>query len=280
MYKLVLCHRMNPGLGDDDSHDHWRQARSALVLDLQPALGYSSYAQTHQACRLNPLYLSILFSRSRSVSSLLATKPMVARQRKSGPHREERWDVTDEFLFPSREVMIQGLMSEAGTVAVRRLVEDQTPRVRRTEVVTAEEFVVATDPAPAAKEARTVFFLRRRPELAREEMLRYWGENHKRLVLSVQNGLKYRAYNQLYVRSAPEFAALVQKFGGIAAEEFDGVAELCFTSQWDLVKGVLSPATELANLKLAKDETNFIDGERSQLVFGNHYRFPAKATLL
>ena len=273
MYELVLCHRKKSGLGYDEFHSHWRQVRSALVLALQPALGYSSYGQLHQSSRLNPLYLSVLFTRSRLVTSLLATKKMVPRQPNSRMRCEERWDVTDEFLFPSKDAMVQALMSEAGTAAARRLVEDQTPRVRRTEVVTADQFVAAPDPAPAMMDTRTVFFLRRRPELTRQEMLDYWSGSHKRLVLSLQNDLKYRSYNQLHVRSAPELAAVAQRFESSVAEEFDGVAELCFTSQWDLVKGVFRPVTELANLKLVKDETNFVDGQRSELVLGNHYRF-------
>jgi EthD domain len=273
MYELVLCHRKKFGLGYHEFHNHWRQARSALVLELQPALGYTSYAQLHQTSRLNPLYLSILFTRSRLVTSLLASKKLPPAQPSSRMRWEERWDVTDEFLFPSKDAMVQALMSEAGTAAARRLVEDQTPRVRRTEVVTAEQFVAAPDPAPPLMDARTVFFLRRRPEMTREEMLGYWGDSHKKTVLSLQSDLKYRAYNQLHVRSAPELAAVVHRFEGAAAEEFDGVAELCFTSQWDLVKGIFRPVTELANLKLVKDETNFVDGQRSELVLGNHYRF-------
>ena len=275
MYKLVLCHRIKTGVGYDEFHEHWRGARSTLIVGLQTALGYSSYAQTHQTSRLNPVYLSVLSSRSRLVTSLLATKklpPPADRLMRS----EERWDVTDEFLFSSKDAMLQALRAEAGGAAAQRLVEDQAPRVRRTEVVISEEFVAAPDPAPAPKEARTVFFLRRRPEMTREEMLGYWGDSHKKTVLSVQSALKYRAYNQLHVRSAPEFAAIVQQFRGAAAEEFDGVAELCFTSQWDLVKGIFNPLTELANFKLVKDETNFIDGGRSALVLGNHYRFPPK----
>jgi hypothetical protein len=274
MFKLVLCHRIKSGVSSGDLHDHWRQARSTLVLGFQSALGYSSYGQTHQSCRLNPLYLSILLTRSRLVTSLLATKKLPPRPVDSRLSLEERWDVTDEFLYPSKDSMVQALASDAGTAAARRLAENQTEWVRRTVVVTAEELVVAPDPAPASKDVRTVFFLRRRPELTREEMLGYWGDNHKRLALSVQSALKYRAYNQLHVRSGPELVAVAQKFEGASAEEFDGVAEICFTSQWDLVKGILNPATERANLKLAKDETNFVDGQRSVLVFGNRYRFP------
>ena len=61
----------------------------------------------------------------------------------------------------------------------------------------------------------------------------------------------------------------------LTTEEYDGVAELCFTNQWVLAKGIFNPRTELANFELVKNETGFIDHHRSVLVYGNHYRiFP------
>jgi len=141
--------------------------------------------------------------------------------------------------------------------------------------VIAEEFVDAPDPAPQPRDLRTDFFLRRRPELTREEMLAYWGDSHKQLFLSLQSVLEYRAYNQLHVRSVLDLATVAQRFGGGDAEEYDGVAEVCFTNQWLLVKGIFNPRTAFANFKLVKNETEFIDHRRSVLVYGYHYRvFP------
>ena len=276
MYKLVLCHRIKVGSGAAEFHDHWLHARSALVVRLKADLGYDNYGQTHQSSRLNPLYQSILFSRSRLVTSLVSTKKGPKPQSTAAVRSEERWDVTDEFNFASREALINAITSPAGTVAVGRLTADHAPWVRRTEVVTSEKIVAAPDPAPRPVDVRTVFFLRSRPELTREAMLTYWRDSHMKLVLSLQDALKYRAYNQLHVRSDAGLSDVILRFGGNPGEEFDGVAELCFTGQWDLVKGLFNPRTELANLKLVKDETNFIDGQRSALVFGNHYRFAAK----
>jgi hypothetical protein len=277
MYKIMLCHRIKTGLGNAEFHDHWREKRSRLVLELQQPLGYTAYAQTHQLSRLNLLYLAIRATRSRPVAALLATKSP-APGPAPDPHTrsEERWDVVDEFLFPSKEALLQALTSAAGVDAARRLIEDHAPRVRRTAVVTAEEFVASADPAPQSPEIRTVFFLRSRRDMTRAEMLGYWGTGHKRLVLSVLGDLKCRAYNQLHVRSAPDLSDVVERFGGSAGEEFDGVAELSFRSQWDLVLGLFNPWTQVANLKLARDETKFVDGQRSELVFGKHYRFSSR----
>ena len=273
MYKLVLCHRIKAGLDHNKFHDHWQRVRSALVLQLHSAMGYSSYEQTHASSRLNPLYLSILLSRSRLVTSLLASNKLPPN---SSPDREERWDVTDEFGFASVDALVQAFLSDAGGETAQRLIEDQAPWVRRTAVVTAEEFIDAPDPAPAPVETRTTFFLRRRPDLTRDQMLSYWGTTHKQLVLSLQADLKYRAYNQLHARSIPDSAAVAQRLQASPGEEFDGVAELCFTNEWVVLGGIFNPRTEVANLKLVKNELNFMNEQRSELVFGNHYRFLVK----
>lgn len=274
MYKILLCHRRKKGLGYHKFHTHWRESRSRLVLDLHAELGYSQYAQLHQVRRINLLYQGIRFTRSSVVTALLSAiqgKRVRKSQRDRHTQREERWDVVDELWYPSREALVEALTSEAGVDAARRLVEDNTPWVRRTAVVTAEEFVAAADPEPHFPRISTMFCLRARPGMTREEMLAYWGETHKQLVLSLQHALRYRGYDQLHVRSAPELSAVVEKLGGSAGEEFDGVAELAHGSQWELVLGFFNPRTQLANLKLVQDEINFIDGQRSALVFGRQY---------
>ncbi|MFQ6021416.1 MAG: EthD domain-containing protein [Acidiferrobacterales bacterium] len=274
MYKILLCHRRKKGLGYGKFHNHWMEPRSRLVLDLHAKLGYSRYAQLHQVRRINLLYQGIRFTRSPVVTALLSViqgKKVPKSQRDRHTQREERWDVVEELWYPSREALVEALSSEAGVDAARRLVEDHTPFVRRTAVVTAEEFVAAEDPALRSPRITTVFCLRSRPGMTREEMLAYWGESHKQLVLSLQRALKYRAYDQLHVRSAAELSAVVEKLGGSAGEEFDGVAGLAYGSQWELVLGFLNPWTQVANLRLVKDEINFIDGQRSALVFGRQY---------
>ena len=272
MFKLVLCHRIQAQVSDHALHDHWRKARSALVRELQPALRYDSYGQTHQSSRLNFVYLSLLVSRSRLVTWLLAEKKL-SQTRPVGSN--EHWDVTDEFEYSSQESLVQAIMSEAGAAAAGRLLKDQASFVRQTAVVIAEEFVDAPDPAPQPVDLRVNFFLRRRPELTRGEMLAYWGDTHKRLVLSLQSAVAYRAYNQLHVRSALDFTAVVQHFGDSNTEEYDGVAELCFTNPSVLAKGIFNPRTELANFELVKNETGFIDHQRSVLIYGYHDRiFP------
>ena len=276
MYKILLCHRRKKGLKYGRFHAYWKEQRSRLVLDFQADLGYSRYAQLHQSRRSNLIYLGIRASRSRPVIVLLSVLQGMAAPRKDRDRhtrREERWDVVDELWYPSKEALVDALTSEAGAEAARRLVEDQSTYVRRTAVVTAEEFVAVDDPALPFPRLRNAFFLRSRPGMTREEMLARWGSSHKKLFLSLQRALKYREYEQLHVRSAPELSAVVQNLGGSAGAEFHGVAGLSFSGQASLAFGFLNPWTEVANLRLVRDEMNFIDHQRSVLVYGKLHLF-------
>lgn len=271
MYKIILCHRRKKGCGYAEFHAHWREQRGRLVLGLQAELGYSSYAQMHQAHRTNLLYQAIRASRGRLVIGLLSLKqgrkvPQLNPDQDT--RREEQWDVMDEFWYPTRESLVQAVTAKTGIDAARRLAEDHAPWVRRTAVIIGEEFVMAADRGLSSMRTRVAFCLRSRPDMTREEMLTYWGGHHKKLFLSLQNSLKYHAYQQLHVHGAPEFSDIVANLGGSTGEEFNGVAGLTFGSQWELALAFLNPWSQLANLKVIQDETNFIDHQRSVLVFG------------
>lgn len=253
---------------------HWREHRARLVRELRTDLGFLKYAQLHQLSRLNPIYLGIRASRSSVVTGVLSfLRGRKDARSKPDRHtqREERWDVTDEFWYPSREALVHAVTSGRGRDAARRLIEDHVSRVRRTAVITAEEFVAAAAPTGGLPRIRVMFCLRSPPSLGREKMLAHWGASHKELVLSLQGALKYRLYDQLHVRSGPELSEVVEVFGGSSGQEFDGVAGLSYRGQADLLLGFLNPRTQLANLKLVKDEITFIDGRRSALVYGEHY---------
>ena len=169
--------------------------------------------------------------------------------------------------------MIAALTAGAGKRAVARLVEDHAAKVRRTTIVIAEEVRVAEESNRANPRIGTMFCLRTPAGMTRDEMLEYWGSSHKRLVLSLQRSLGYRAYDQLHARSDSDLTALVELFGGHVGEEFDGVALLVYKNQFQLIRGFLNPFTQISNLKLVKDEVGFIDGQRSSLVFGREYLF-------
>lgn len=276
-YKLLLCHRRVQGVSDPDFHRHWLKERSRLVLELKTQLGYTRYTQLHQVSRTNLLYQGILLTRSPLVTGFFtpATTPELNSSQIDNPQiqQDERWDVIEQFWYPSQAALVKALTGEPGIKAAQKLIGDRSSWVQRTMAITAEEFVVVDSPSLSFPRISNVFCLRSPVGMSRETMLNYWGTEHKALVQSLQSPLKYRAYDQLHVRSSPSLSEVVKILGGNVGEEFDGVAALMYRCQLELVQGFLDLRTQIANLRLVKDETTFIDHQRSVLVFGKEYQF-------
>lgn len=276
MYEVLLCHRRNRQVSGKAFHTQWGDERRRLVLGLKEQLGYNRYSQLHQLSRWNILYQAIRLSRSwpfTAFFSALRGLPLPPLFRDRGTEREEQWDLVEAFWYPSREALLHSLTSQAGAEAGSRLAADGKRWVRRTAVITAEVFVANEDSTLRYPRIVTLFCLRTLSSMTREQMLDHWGTSHKKLVMSLQSALKYRKYDQLHVRSAPELTTVVENLGGSAGEEFDGVAALVYGSQWELVRALVNPRTQIANLKLVKDEVTFIDHTRSALVFGREDSF-------
>ena len=277
MYKLLLCHRCAQGLSYRQFHTHWLNQRSRLVLELKTQLGYTRYSQLHQLPRTNLLYQGILLTRSRLVTGLLASKTtsetIYSQDYSCQIQQEERWDVIEQFWYPSQEKLVKALTTQPGSEAAQHLLRDHQLHVRRTTAITAEEFVVVDSPSLSFPRINNMFCLRSPVGMTREAMLNYWSTEHKALVQSLQSPLRYRAYDQMYVRTTPALSEVVKTLGGSLGEEFDGVAALVYRRQSELIQGFLDLRTQIANLQLVKDETTFIDRQRSVLVFGREYQF-------
>jgi hypothetical protein len=271
MYKILLCHRRRGRFLSGGFHRFWRQEYSQLLLDLRADLGYVRYAQLHQVCRANLLYQGIRLTRSGLVTWLLARKRGVALPDRSPDPQvasDERWDVVDELWYPSKAEMVAALTSPRGRAAAQRLTAKRSGWVRRSSIITAEEFVSTTPTPMPRRQTRTVFCLRRVDRLTREQMLSYWATSHRDLVLRLGSDLQYIGYDQLHTRSDPEMQSVIEALGGSDGAEYDGVAGLGFTNQWQLFKGLFSISTQRANLTLVGDEITFIDEPMSSLVFG------------
>ncbi len=276
MYKLLLCHRSLPDLSYRQFHNHWLKQRSPLVINLQSQLGYTGYRQLHQLPRTNLLYQGILLTRSPLVTGFLAAKAPENVSSQSNNRQSQhsgRWDVIEQFWYPSQEALVTSLTTQQGREAAQQLLIDQKPYVEKTTGITTEEFVVVEPPSLSFPRINSMFFLRSPGGMTRETMLNYWGTEHKKLVQSKQSALRYRAYDQLHVSSSPDLSAVAKILGSNVGEDFDGIAALIYGRQWELFQGFLDLRTQLANLQLVKDETTFIDHQRSVLVFGREYQF-------
>lgn len=276
MYIILLCHRRGKAISQQAFHAYCLNQRSQLVLALKTQLGYTRYSQLHQLPRSNLLYNGILLTRSPLVTGLFASQAPegISSQTNSRQiQQSECWDVIEQFWYPSQDALLTNLNTQQGRSAAQQLLADQGLSLGQTTAIITEEFVVVEPPSQSFPRINNMFFLRSPGSMTRETMLNYWSTEHKELVQSKQSALRYRAYDQLHVRSSPDFSAVVQTLGSKVGEEFDGVAALVYSRQLELFKGFLDLRTQIANLQLVKDETTFIDHQRSVLVFGREYQF-------
>lgn len=116
---------------------------------------------------------------------------------------------------------------------------------------------------------KLVFCLRRLPELSRDEFQAYWSETHAPLVAARAEVLRIRRYVQ--VHSLPADAHVATRASRDAPEEFDGVAELWWSSWDDLAANAGNPKAARASAELLEDERRFIDLSRSPLWWGEEH---------
>lgn len=273
MFELVVCHRRSRHAGIGAVRNHWRDTRTALIAELRGALRFERYVQVHRASRLNSLYLGILGSRSWPPAALfsaaqgLSVPPLTGR---AGGF-DEMWDVIEAFRYESPAAMIQALTSKAGIAALERLSGDARALVRHSTALPVEVLPFYEEPGLGWPRAVTILCLRARPPLTREAMLERWRTTHRQLMASLRPALAYRHYDQLHAQATAELAPAVAALG-VAVGDFDGIAWLAYGNEGELKRLLLSPATQIANLRLGKDEVNFIDGRNSALVFGEAHR--------
>lgn len=113
---------------------------------------------------------------------------------------------------------------------------------------------------------KLTFCLVRLPTLTREAFQDYWFTKHAPLVRSHQATLGIRRYVQLHSLDPAQSADIRASRGG--PEQYDGVAQLWWTSFEDLAKHLSTPDAAEAGRQLLEDEMKFIDLPRSPLWWG------------
>ena len=116
---------------------------------------------------------------------------------------------------------------------------------------------------------KLVFCCRRLQHLSRAEFQRYWRGTHGPLVARHAGVLGIRRYVQTHTLNHPANAMLAESRG--APEEFDGVAELWWTSVEDLAAATGTPEGRAAAKALHEDECRFIDHARSPIWLAEEY---------
>ena len=118
---------------------------------------------------------------------------------------------------------------------------------------------------------RLVFALRRRPELSLEEFQDYWLNKHAPLVASFTDDLKIMRYVQTHTLGDEPGTASAQKARGNMEPEYDGVAELWWASEPELMANMNTAPAQAAGAALLEDEAKFIDLPNSPLWLAYEY---------
>lgn len=113
---------------------------------------------------------------------------------------------------------------------------------------------------------KLTFCLVRLPTLTREAFQDYWLAKHAPLVSRHREILRIQRYVQLHSFDLSISTETRNSRGG--PEQYDGVAQLWWTSFDDLAAAQSNPAAIAAGRELLEDERNFVDLARSPLWWG------------
>jgi len=106
-----------------------------------------------------------------------------------------------------------------------------------------------------------VMCLTRRADLSRAQFQDYWRNQHGPFFMKNANVMKAKKYVQSLTLDTPLNQGLRESRGMLA--EFDGVAEVWFDSEEDLIEAMSSPEGQELSAALLKDESNFVDHSKS-----------------
>ena len=102
-----------------------------------------------------------------------------------------------------------------------------------------------------------VMCLRRHPDMTREQFQEYWVNRHGPFFMENAGVMRAKKYVQSLTLDTPLNEGLRSSRGMLP--EYDGVAEVWFESEADLVEAMSSPEGQELSAALLKDEENFID---------------------
>jgi uncharacterized protein (TIGR02118 family) len=107
--------------------------------------------------------------------------------------------------------------------------------------------------------------------MSREEFKDYWMNKHGPFFMENAGAMRARKYVQSHTIDTPLNEGLRSSRGMLT--EYDGVAEVWFESEEELMEGMSSPEGQKLGAALLKDEGNFIDHSKSSAFIVNEYEF-------
>lgn len=101
----------------------------------------------------------------------------------------------------------------------------------------------------------------RRSDMTREQFQDYWKNSHGPFFMKNAETMRAKKYVQSLTIDSPLNDGLRESRGMLP--EYDGVAEVWFDSEQDLMEAMSSPEGQELSAALLKDESNFIDHAKS-----------------
>ena len=106
-----------------------------------------------------------------------------------------------------------------------------------------------------------VMCITRHPDMSREEFMDYWMNKHGPFFMQNAAAMRAKKYVQSQTIDTPLNEGLRSSRG--MQPEYDGVAEVWFESEEDLMAGMSSPEGQKLGAALLEDEGKFIDHSKS-----------------
>lgn len=116
-----------------------------------------------------------------------------------------------------------------------------------------------------------VMCLTRHPDMTREQFQDYWTNNHGPFFMKNAAVMRAKKYVQSLTLDTPLNEGLRNSRGMLP--EYDGVAEVWFESEQDLMEGMSSPEGQKLGVALQEDEGNFIDHSKSSAFIVREHEF-------
>ena len=108
---------------------------------------------------------------------------------------------------------------------------------------------------------KLVMCLCRRPDMTREQFQDYWLNQHGPFFQQNAGEMRAKKYVQSHTIETPLNKEMINSRGMLP--EYDGVAEVWFESEADLMEAMSSPAGQKLSAALLEDEGNFVDHSKS-----------------
>ena len=114
-----------------------------------------------------------------------------------------------------------------------------------------------------------VMCIYRHPDMTRQQFQDYWMNKHGPFFMENAHAMRARKYVQSHTIDTPLNEGLRRSRGMLP--EYDGIAEVWFESEEDLMEAMSSPEGQKLSAALLEDEGNFIDHSRSSAFIVKEY---------